>query len=187
MKKAKKARAKALRISAQPYWSRVRRFLVEKYALPKGASVTLIAGAIMRETKWRKEVGGRGGEWALIEKYGREILKDYVVPRRKKVVGGKTFYTSREWLHLRYAVIQKYGRKCMCCGATNKKIHVDHVKPRSKFPELELVIGNLQILCEDCNLGKGAWDQTDWRTEVEAAPEGESLDAQFRATMGRMN
>src|SRR5262249_39926358 len=39
----------------------------------------------------------------------------------------------------------------------------DHIKPRSKFPELELELGNLQVLCADCNLGKRAWDQTDWR------------------------
>ncbi|MFC6439812.1 HNH endonuclease [Bowmanella sp. JS7-9] len=33
-------------------------------------------------------------------------------------------------------------------------LHVDHVKPRAKFPELALDINNLQILCETCNLGK---------------------------------
>ena len=25
------------------------------------------------------------------------------------------------------------------------------------------VLDNLQILCSDCNAGKGNWDQTDWR------------------------
>lgn len=24
-------------------------------------------------------------------------------------------------------------------------------------------VSNLQVLCADCNLGKGAWDATDWR------------------------
>jgi len=54
----------------------------------------------------------------------------------------------------------------MACGqAANqgKKLHVDHIKPRHLFPDLELVKSNLQVLCEDCNLGKGAWDQTSWK------------------------
>lgn len=27
----------------------------------------------------------------------------------------------------------------------------------------ELGIANLQVLCNDCNHGKGFWDMTDWR------------------------
>jgi len=44
-------------------------------------------------------------------------------------------------------------------------LHVDHIKPRSKYPELSLTFSNLQILCEDCNFGKSNIDQTDWRPE----------------------
>lgn len=68
---------------------------------------------------------------------------------------GDSFYTSRAWLSLRYKVIMKYGRMCAICKAMNVEIHVDHIKPRSKFPHLELDINNLQVLCKDCNLGKG--------------------------------
>lgn len=56
----------------------------------------------------------------------------------------------------------------MACGQKKGFIHVDHIKPRSIFPSLELDISNLQILCEACNLGKGAWDQTDWRPKEQA-------------------
>lgn len=76
------------------------------------------------------------------------------------------FYDSWEWTTLRYKVILKFGRRCMCCGRTPEdgiKIHVDHIKPRSLNRELELEIDNLQILCGDCNKGKGGWDQTDFR------------------------
>lgn len=54
----------------------------------------------------------------------------------------------------------------MCCGATpatGAVINVDHIKPRKKYPHLALEISNLQILCHDCNHGKGNWDETDWR------------------------
>lgn len=72
------------------------------------------------------------------------------------------FYASWEWCQLRYAVLQKYGAKCMCCGSI-EKIVVDHIKPRSKYPALELEFSNMQVLCDSCNRGKSNTDFTDWR------------------------
>jgi hypothetical protein len=76
---------------------------------------------------------------------------------------GKAFYQTREWRELRYKVLTKYGKTCQCCGETSGYIHVDHIKPRSLFPDLELDISNLQVLCEACNIGKSNQDTTDWR------------------------
>jgi len=73
------------------------------------------------------------------------------------------FYQTKEWRQLRFKALLKYGRACMCCRATDAIMHVDHIKPRSKFPELELCLDNLQILCEDCNMGKGGWSDADFR------------------------
>jgi len=85
--------------------------------------------------------------------------------KKKKKKCKDDFYWTDEWRQLRYKALITYGKKCRCCGATagQSRLHVDHIKPRSKFPELALRLDNLQILCEDCNLGKGAWDQTDHR------------------------
>lgn len=77
-----------------------------------------------------------------------------------------TFYDRREWLELRYRALKLHGGHCQCCGnapVPGNPLQVDHIKPRSRFPELELDLNNLQVLCKSCNLGKGAWDQTDWR------------------------
>ena len=73
------------------------------------------------------------------------------------------FYWSDAWRDLRYRVLVKFGRSCMACGVMGSPAHVDHIKPRSKYPELELTFDNLQVLCEACNMGKRAWDETDWR------------------------
>lgn len=77
---------------------------------------------------------------------------------------GSKFYDTAEWQTLRYKALKMYGKTCHCCGATNTEIHVDHIKPRSKYPHLELDLNNLQILCRACNLGKGNTDSIDWRT-----------------------
>jgi len=42
-------------------------------------------------------------------------------------------------------------------------IHVDHIKPRSLFPKLELVFDNMQVLCKKCNLDKGNKNDIDYR------------------------
>lgn len=78
----------------------------------------------------------------------------------------KDFYSSRAWKILRYQAFERYGNKCACCGAKPEDgliMHVDHIKPRSKHPELSLDIENLQILCEDCNVGKINQWETNWR------------------------
>jgi hypothetical protein len=90
-------------------------------------------------------------------------------PKRSDVyVASDAFLSSYEWRKLRMEALIKYGRKCMCCGATPETgavMNVDHIKPRKRYPELALKINNLQILCHDCNHGKGNWNETDWRSK----------------------
>ena len=87
-------------------------------------------------------------------------------PKRKKIVKASPkfamdkndFYMSWEWRTLRMDVLNHYGRACMSCGETNGKICVDHVKSLHTHWELRLEIENLQVLCDACNMGKGAQD-----------------------------
>ncbi len=77
------------------------------------------------------------------------------------------FYRSDEWRAIRFRALKASDGACCLCGRSKRadgvKLHVDHIKPRSRFPELELALSNLQVLCEDCNLGKSNRDTTDWR------------------------
>jgi uncharacterized protein (TIGR02646 family) len=48
--------------------------------------------------------------------------------------------------------------KCMYCENKiehNSFAHVEHIKPKSKFPELEFVWENLGYCCQSCNTNKG--------------------------------
>lgn len=79
------------------------------------------------------------------------------------------FYHSTEWKLARYRALSLHGAKCQCCGATRwdgVKIHVDHIKPRSRYPQLALDVTNLQVLCDQCNIGKGKLYEDDWRKET---------------------
>lgn len=108
---------------------------------------------------------------ALVKWWKTFDRKNWIVTPKKKLTPTEpknnpklSFYNSREWLQLRYKTLTKYGRQCMCCGnkPPNCVIHVDHIKPRSLYPELELSLDNLQILCADCNLGKSNLDDTNF-------------------------
>lgn len=70
------------------------------------------------------------------------------------------------WTKIRYQALVLHGAKCQCCGSSAKNgsvLCVDHIKPVSRYPELALDLNNLQVLCEQCNAGKAAWNETDWR------------------------
>jgi hypothetical protein len=80
-------------------------------------------------------------------------------------VNSAAFLASFEWKRLRVKAFEKYGRACLCCGATpatGAVLNVDHVKSRRRRPDLALDLNNLQVLCGDCNHGKGNED-TDYR------------------------
>ena len=79
------------------------------------------------------------------------------------------FYRSHRWRRARTDALEgnreRYGAlTCECClTAGHGQWHVDHIRPRSSHPELALDPANLQVLCADCNLGKGLRYATDWR------------------------
>lgn len=82
------------------------------------------------------------------------------------------FYQTVQWKRIRYQALVNCGAICQCCGASKKTgaiLHVDHIKPRSLFPNLALDINNLQVLCEACNMGKFNTNATDWRDQWTAA------------------
>ena len=56
-------------------------------------------------------------------------------------------YEVREYL------LEKWGRKCAYCGATDKPLEIEHINPRSRFHDNR--VSNLTLACRDCNQKKG--------------------------------
>jgi len=76
------------------------------------------------------------------------------------------FYRSRAWRRKRYEALKRDKGLCQLCGRGRKDgvvLHVDHIEPLSRNWNRRLDLSNLQVLCEDCNMGKGGTDETDWR------------------------
>lgn len=96
---------------------------------------------------------------------GCDSVKQFSSPMTTEFIKSPEFLKTFDWLQLRMSVLAKQGNRCECCGATPKdgvKICVDHVKPRKFYPQLALDVKNLQVLCEDCNFGKGNGFPVDW-------------------------
>jgi 5-methylcytosine-specific restriction endonuclease McrA len=101
--------------------------------------------------------------------YPKKIVREVRTP---SVATKEEFYKSWEWRTVRMEVFKQYGSSCQCCGAVRGqkyasgepvRLCVDHIKPLSKHWDLRLDRSNLQILCDECNMGKGNWDETDFR------------------------
>ncbi len=77
----------------------------------------------------------------------------------------KTDAGKARWRTLRYKAMAAHPC-CHLCGRGAKDgvaLHVDHIKPKSVFPHLAFELSNLQVLCADCNLGKGNLGTQDFR------------------------
>lgn len=88
------------------------------------------------------------------------------------------FLKSRQWHELRYLALKHNNGCCELCGRSKEDgivLNVDHIKPRSKYPELALKLTNLQVLCWPCNHGKSNTDETDWREPSLAKLMGEAI------------
>lgn len=85
-------------------------------------------------------------------------LYDQELQRRAET---RSFYSSTEWRTLRNYYLNSIPGNfyhCTYCKKELKKgeIQIDHIKPRSKFPELRLALSNLTTSCQRCNARKGA-------------------------------
>lgn len=77
--------------------------------------------------------------------------------RTERFAQSDAFLTSYEWRKVRLDALTLHGRACQCCGAKPPHVvlNVDHVLPRKTHPHLALILSNLQVLCGECNHGKG--------------------------------
>lgn len=97
-----------------------------------------------------------GGAW---ERQVDVKITELAKARKKKIEEQLRFYNSPEWGIIREQIIREQGRFCQECGREIKDdfdLTVDHIKPRSKFPEFALDASNLRVLCRSCNSTKGA-------------------------------
>lgn len=117
--------------------------------------------------KWQRKQSKRQVRAEEVGRLRNDVNRlEAQVNRLRQARSNVDFYDSPEWHQARYQALKRSNGCCELCGeskATGAIIQVDHIKPRSKFPELALDQGNLQVLCRPCNMGKSNRDSIDWR------------------------
>lgn len=100
---------------------------------------------------------GRFQRWAPISAISSELVRFDMQQIDNPEISGIEYqqgtlagYEVREYL------LEKWGRQCMYCGATDKPLQVEHIQPRSKQGSNR--IANLGLACGDCNHAKDAQD-----------------------------
>jgi 5-methylcytosine-specific restriction endonuclease McrA len=124
--------------------------------VPKEAPITAFDVGRKRET------GGM-----VMFQYIRRILEERRRRKWAEFVCSPAFFKYRKWLYVRHDALAANDGCCCCCGHgkwDGKVLNVDHIKSRKTHPHLALKLWNLQVLCEDCNIGKANEDH-DWRKD----------------------
>lgn len=166
----------------------VSEYLNQKYAMPNATMLTAKEAKILGihwplRRGWLSQFGSMeihpSAASALIEALEEKEKKQpckfqsRAISILRSAYGGRSvdprsneFLKSYEWRRARYIALKRSSGRCECCGhgpATGRVLNVDHIKPRKIFPEFALDQRNLQVLCDECNHGKGNWNCTDWR------------------------
>lgn len=87
----------------------------------------------------------KGIKWS--EESRRKITK---VKSHQELEWGK-FRECREYREWRTAIFERDNWTCQDCGEKGKRLHVDHIKKWSEYPELRFELSNGRTLCESCH------------------------------------
>ncbi len=69
--------------------------------------------------------------------------------RRSSLLRGRK--DMEDW---KKSVLKRDAFQCGFCGADDKKVQADHIRPMSLYPELRHDLANGQALCEECHRKK---------------------------------
>jgi len=148
-------------------FEKIRNTLIYKYGLGKYATNHALCYVIHKKTGIDMPANKTEYKKYLIAEYHR--IKG--TEGRKRIKTSNDFYKSAAWKELRYIALANSEGCCNLCGARARDgivLHVDHIIPRSVNPEKELDLENLQVMCDDCNIGKSNYDDINWRKHWES-------------------
>ncbi len=82
-----------------------------------------------------------------IVRFDTQLLENPEISGVEYQQGELAGYEIREYL------LEKFGRKCAYCGATDRPLHVERIVPKARGGTNR--VSNLTLACEPCNTAKG--------------------------------
>lgn len=117
----------------------------ERYASDPAVRERAITSATVTRLANPEKVRSRHKAWSHSNP---ERIATYRHRRRAHKQNNGGTYTVEEW----DALVERFGNRCLCCGAQNVQLTADHIVPLSKGGSN--FIENIQPLCFSCNSSK---------------------------------
>jgi 5-methylcytosine-specific restriction endonuclease McrA len=87
----------------------------------------------------------------------QELVKFDTQAMQNPEISGTEYQQGTLWgYEVREYLLEKWGRKCAYCGATDTRLEIEHIEPRSLGGSNR--VSNLTLACHDCNQAKGNQD-----------------------------
>ncbi len=95
--------------------------------------------------------------WCLIGSISVEVVRFDTQALQHPEIEGVAYQQGTLFgYEIRGYLLEKWGRRCCYCGATNVLLQIDHVVPKARGGSDR--VSNLVLACEACNLEKGTQD-----------------------------
>ena len=96
----------------------------------------------------------RLSKWCPITHISMELVKFDTQKLQNPEISGVEYQQGELFgYEIREYLLEKWGRKCAYCGATNVPLEIEHIIPKSRGGTDR--ISNLTLACRKCNLAKG--------------------------------
>ncbi|MFT5933192.1 MAG: 5-methylcytosine-specific restriction endonuclease McrA [Hydrogenophaga sp.] len=93
--------------------------------------------------------------WAAIQSISQELVRfDMQAMQTPGIEGVQYQQGNLAGYELREYLLEKWGRKCACCGAENVPLQIEHIQPRARGGSNRE--SNLTLACQCCNEKKAA-------------------------------
>lgn len=112
------------------------------------------ANRLVEINRTRNEVENLKNQLQILENQISSNAQELLNEDKLKFILSDQFYNSTDWKKIRDQALATLENVCVQCGS-GQNLSVDHIYPRSKFPEKALELSNTQILCLRCNSSKG--------------------------------
>ena len=87
----------------------------------------------------------------------RELLQQIRTCARRRIPVPTKYYDRYKREDVRATLEEMYKKRCSYCEATLGIVdfpHIEHRKPKKRYPELTFVWSNLHLACTKCNIAK---------------------------------
>lgn len=99
--------------------------------------------------------------WAPVDELAFERVKfDTQLMQNPKISGIEYQKGTLQGYTVREYLLEKWGRKCVYCGAGNTPLNIDHIHPKAKGGTDR--VSNLTLACVPCNQKKSSQDISDF-------------------------